>query len=281
MKWSQKSILSFIRFSLQIPPEAVCFHQTLTFPRIEREPAKAKHTLKGFLNRIHKRYRKMCSFYVMEQQKNQGIHFHLIFIFAPTEKATTSGRFESELRKCSFEAWKRYAGEEIVPQANKLNKLVKLDCEYFLKKIEVSQCNECSINPWGKRRAQCLRQFAVKVSGKEVESEFEKRFISYHIKEARKAVEGSCRYSLGSLRVFRLCQKWMGDLVDDSAWEGFKSRVVAEMDGIGANVSDKRFVRLLNSAKWKRFQCFAPDGSGSRNGLLYPAFRPKGDELEI
>jgi hypothetical protein len=78
---SRQSARTFIKLYAGIKATSYWFHQTLTFGTPKPDLPLAHVRLKALLDRLEKTQPDMACFWVREQEKETGYHFHVIFYF--------------------------------------------------------------------------------------------------------------------------------------------------------------------------------------------------------
>lgn len=78
---SRQSARQFIRLYAGVLPSPYWFHQTLTFGTPKPDLSLAHARLKTLLDRLEKTHPDMSCFWVREEEKDSGYHFHVIFVF--------------------------------------------------------------------------------------------------------------------------------------------------------------------------------------------------------
>lgn len=78
---SRQSARKFIRLYAGVQPTPYWFHQTLTFGTPKPDVCLARDRLKTLLDRLEKTHPDMSCFWVREEEKDSGYHFHVIFLF--------------------------------------------------------------------------------------------------------------------------------------------------------------------------------------------------------
>jgi len=150
---SRQSARQFIRLYAGVQPTPYWFHQTLTFGMPKPDIYLARSRLKTLLDRLEKTHPDMSCFWVREQEKDSGYHFHVIFVFfgnQPLEPEAMRKKFGAVV----FAHWNDINGGGLFRNANLMTLRAKdKECIIYLTKwVKLSPKTSRSIHWNGQRR---------------------------------------------------------------------------------------------------------------------------------
>jgi hypothetical protein len=154
---SRQSARQFIKLYAGIRPIPYWFHQTLTFPPPQPDIALAHAHLKTLLDGLEKSQPEMACFWVREQEKETGYHFHVIFLFfgnQPLPPERTRQTFGAEVRR----KWKKIVGDDSNPNANltKLHEKADIGILYLTKWAKIVSKTKRSVLWHGQRNKRLI-----------------------------------------------------------------------------------------------------------------------------
>ena len=152
---SRQSAREFIKLYAGIKPTPYWFHQTLTFPPPRPDIALAHAHLKTLLDGLEKSHPEMACFFVREQERETGYHFHVIFLFFGNQPLTPERMrqtFGAEVRR----KWKKIVGDDSNPNANltKLHEKADICILYLTKWVKIVSKTKRSVLWHGLRKGR-------------------------------------------------------------------------------------------------------------------------------
>jgi hypothetical protein len=150
---SRQSARQFIRLFAGIQATPYWFHQTLTFGEPKPDLRLAHARLKILLDRLEKTHPGMSCFWVREQEKDSGYHFHVIFVFfgsQPLEPEPMRQKFG----KAVFAKWNDINGGGLFRNASLMTLRAKDDrcILYFTEWVKISPQTKRFVHWNGQRR---------------------------------------------------------------------------------------------------------------------------------
>ena len=129
---SRESARKFIKLYAGIRPVPHWFHQTLTFGNPKPDIYLAHARFNMLLDSLEKAHPDVACFFVREQEKDSGFHFHVIFLFFGTQPLAPKAmriKFGAEV----FVKWNKINGGGLFRNANQMTLRAKEDiCIWYL-----------------------------------------------------------------------------------------------------------------------------------------------------
>lgn len=150
---SRQGARQFIRLYAGVQSTPYWFHQTLTFGMPKPDIYLARSRLKTLLDRLEKTHPDMSCFWVREQEKDSGYHFHVIFVFfgnQPLKPEAMRQKFGAAV----FAKWNDINGGGLFRNASLMTLRAKDDrcILYFTEWVKISPQTNRFIHWNGQRR---------------------------------------------------------------------------------------------------------------------------------
>jgi hypothetical protein len=150
---SRQSARQFIRLYAGVQSTPYWFHQTLTFGMPKPDLRLAHARLKTLLDRLEKTHPDMACFWVREQEKDSGYHFHVIFVFFGNQSLRPEAMRE-KFGKAVYAKWNDINGGGLNRNANLMTLREKDDrcILYFTEWVKISPQTQRFVHWNGQRR---------------------------------------------------------------------------------------------------------------------------------
>ncbi len=236
---SRQSAREFIKLYAGIKPTPYWFHQTLTFPPPRPDIALAHAHLKTLLDGLEKSHPEMACFFVREQERETGYHFHVIFLFfgnQPLPPERMRQTFGAEVRR----KWKKIVGDDSNPNANltKLHEKADTCILYLTKWVKIVSKTKRSVLWHGLRNGQLIRANSCPALKSEVKTLLKICFDDRNRPDKPASEPTPVYFGKRELRELKAYVDFDGE----GGWEDFKRRET----GRKGKVSDYDYMKFRN-----------------------------------
>jgi hypothetical protein len=208
---SEKSVNRFLNQFFLLRQPYKFYHQTLTFAPPTNQIDDAKKRLNRLLNEILESFPKVGVLYVREYQKNNGVHFHVLFLFFESDQLPFAEN--AMLRRFGgsvFRRWNRINNGDLYRGANQLKcrELGETTLDYLLKGVFVATAKnektEGDERWWGVRNKRVLVQYGTEPDSKAKA----KRYFNSHFKRLGQLLKPKPKTSTERSRAHRHRKKY-------------------------------------------------------------------------
>lgn len=237
---SRQSARSFIKLYAGIRPTDCWFHQTLTFGNPKPDSHLAHARLNTLLDSLEKTHPDMACFFVREEEKTSGVHFHVIFLFFGTQPLAPKAmriKFGAEV----FVKWNKINGGGLFRNANWMTLRAKEDtCILYLTLwIKIVPKTKRSVHWNGLRNRRLIRANSTPVPKSEVKRLLKICFDNRKQASSQTSVQTPHSFDNADLQRLKAYVKAKGDM----EWEDAKQN----MTGREGKVTDDDFIKFYRA----------------------------------
>jgi hypothetical protein len=239
---SRQSARQFIRLYAGVQPTAYWFHQTLTFGTPKPDLRLAHARLKTLLDRLEKTHPDMACFWVREQEKVKGYHFHVIFLFfgsQPLEPEAMRQKFGAVV----YAHWNAINGGGLFRNASLMTLREKDNrcIEYLTKGVKICPKTKRSVLWHGQRNGRLIRANSCPAPKSEVKRLLKICFDDRNPPDKPASELTPVYFGKRELRELKAYVDFDGE----GGWEDFKRR----RTGRNGKVSDDDLMEFINAER--------------------------------